>query len=235
MSRHPVVTREQWIEARKALLEREKSLTRLNDEIAYLRRQLPWVKVDKAYLFETHYGQKSLAELFEEANQLVVYHFMFGPEWEQGCVSCSFWADNFNGLTAHLKHRNITLIAISRAPLDKLLSYRARMGWDFNWVSSLGSTFNEDFDVSFSPAALADEKVYYNYDWRSFPVEEAPGMSVFYRDLHGDIYHTYSCYARGLDALNSAYQIMDRVPEGRNEDELPYPMSWLRRHDRYED
>ncbi len=235
MKQHPVVSQTQWLEARKELLEREKALTRLNDEISALRRQLPWVKVEQVYSFDTEHGPQSLTELFAGRNQLVVYHFMFGPDWEQGCVSCSFWADHLDGLSVHLAHRNITLVVVSRAALQKLLAYRARMGWDFGWVSSLGTTFNQDFGVTFSAAEQAEGAVFYNDEQHHSPLEEAPGLSVFYRDEQGQIYHTYSCYERGLDCLNTAYQLMDRVPLGRNEQALAYPMAWLRRHDDYED
>jgi len=234
MKQHPVVSRAQWLTERKELLEREKALTRLNDEISELRRALPWVRLDSVYNFDTPEGRRTLAQLFEGRPQLAVYHFMFGPDWEQGCVSCSFWADHFNGLSVHLAQRDITFVAVSRAPLQRLQAYRERLGWDFNWVSSLGSSFNEDFDVSFSPAALADSSVFYNFDWRAMTLEEAPGLSVFYQDDDGTIYHTYSCYGRGLDCFNSAYQIMDRVPLGRNEQDLPWPMAWVRRRDSYD-
>ncbi len=235
MKQHPVVSQAQWLEERKELLEREKALTRLNDEISALRRQLPWVKVEQAYSFDTEHGRQSLAELFSGRNQLVIYHFMFGPDWEQGCVSCSFWADHLDGLSVHLAHRNITLAVVSRAALQKLLAYRTRMGWDFGWVSSLGTTFNQDFGVTFSAAEQAEGAAFYNYEMCHFPLEEAPGLSVFYRDEQGQIYHTYSCYGRGLDCLNTAYQLMDRVPLGRDEQSLAYSMAWLRRHDGYED
>lgn len=234
MKQHPVVTRAQWVEERKELLAREKALTRLNDEISELRRQLPWVHVESEYLFDTVAGGRTLSQLFHGYRQLLVYHFMFGPEWEQGCPSCSLWADNFNGLAVHLAQRDIRLVLVSRAPLAHLVAYRERMGWQLEWVSSLGSTFNEDFDVSFGAAALAQGKVYYNYDLRSMGQEEAPGISVFYRDDAGEIYHTYSSYGRGLDSLNAAYQLIDRTPLGRHEEGLPWPMAWVRRHDSYD-
>lgn len=234
MKQHPVVSQAQWLEERKALLEREKALTRLNDEISELRRQLPWVRVEQMYSFDTSEGVKSLAELFAGRHQLVVYHFMFGPDWEQGCASCSFWADHLSGLSVHLAHRDISLVVVSRAALQKLLAYQRRMGWVFDWVSSLDTTFNRDFKVTFTGQEQADGEVFYNYQMCHFPLEEAPGLSVFYRDPQGRIYHTYSCYGRGLDCLNTAYQIMDRTPLGRNEQGLVYPMAWLRRHDQYE-
>ena len=235
MKRHPVVTRAQWLQERKELLAREKALTRLNDEISELRRQLPWVHIDTDYQFDTVAGSRTLSQLFQGYRQLLVYHFMFGPEWEQGCPSCSFWADNFDGLSVHLAQRDIRFLLVSRAPLPQLLAYRERMGWQLDWVSSLGSTFNEDFDVSFSPVALAEGQVFYNYDWRTMGQEEAPGISVFYRDDDGEVYYCYSSYGRGLDCLNAAYQLIDRTPLGRHEAELPWPMAWVRRHDGYDD
>jgi predicted dithiol-disulfide oxidoreductase (DUF899 family) len=234
MKPNAVVSREDWLAARKRHLAREKEFTRLRDELSRERRQLPWVKVEERYAFDTPAGKRTLSELFEGRSQLVVYHFMFGPDWEQACKSCSFWADNFNGVVVHLNHRDVTLVAASRAPLDKIEAFRKRMGWSFKWVSSFGDEFNNDFHVSFASEELAKGEVYYNYGMTKFPSDEAPGISVFYKDGDGQVFHTYSCYARGLDMLNGAYHYLDLVPKGRDEEELPFTMSWLRHHDRYE-
>ncbi len=219
-----IAPREEWLRARLDLLQAEKELTRQRDELSRRRRALPWVRVDKAYRFDTVDGPRSLPELFEGRSQLLVYHFMFGPEWPEGCPSCSFWADNFDGVGVHLAHRDVTFLAASRAPLDRLLAYRSRMGWTFPWVSSSGSDFNLDFGVSDSPT--------YNYAPSDSPQEELPGLSAFaLRD--GEVFHTYSCYARGLDAFNGAYQLLDLTPKGRDEGGLEGPMAWLHRHDAY--
>jgi predicted dithiol-disulfide oxidoreductase (DUF899 family) len=231
---HKIVTREEWLALRRELLAREKELTRLRDRLSQERRDLPWVRVEKSYTFAGPQGPETLSDLFGGQSQLLVYHFMFDPSWEEGCKSCSFWADNFALITPHLKARDVSLVAISRAPLAKLQAFRARMGWGFKWVSSYGSDFNHDFHVSFTPEELQAGEVFYNFTQARFPVTEAPGVSVFYRDAQGAIFHTYSCYARGLDALNGAYQYLDLVPKGRDEAGLPYSMSWLRHHDRYE-
>jgi predicted dithiol-disulfide oxidoreductase (DUF899 family) len=233
MTSHAIVDQATWLNARIELLRAEKELTRARDELSRRRRELPWVQVHDEYRFDTADGSRTLPQLFDGRRQLIVYHFMFGPDWEEGCPSCSFWADNYNGIGVHLAHRDTTLVAVSRAPLDRLLAYRRRMGWSFPWVSSLGSSFNIDFHVSFPPdPALAEPT--YNFAPTENPGEEAPGLSVFLRD--GDaVYHTYSCYARGLDAFNSAYQLLDLTPLGRNEDDLPWSMAWLHRHDQYPD
>jgi predicted dithiol-disulfide oxidoreductase (DUF899 family) len=228
---HPIVSQDEWLAARKALLQREKAFTRERDALSAARRALPWVKVEKAYVFDGPDGKETLAELFAGRGQLVVYHFMLGPDWEEGCKSCSFWADNYNGIDVHLAHRAVTLIAVSRAPLAKIAAFKTRMGWGFKWVSSFGNDFNRDFHVSFTPEEMKGD-VYYNYEMGRFPSDEAPGVSVFARE--GDaVYHTYSCYARGLDILNGAYNILDLVPKGR--DEGGQNMVWLRHHDSYED
>lgn len=230
-STHPIVSQDEWLAARKALLQREKEFTHARDALSAARRALPWVKVEKAYVFDGPDGKETLAELFAGRSQLVVYHFMLGPDWDEGCKSCSFWADNYNGIDVHLAHRDVTLIAVSRAPLAKIEAFKKRMGWSFKWVSSFGNDFNRDFHVSFTPEELKGD-VYYNYEMGRFPADEAPGVSVFARE--GDaVYHTYSCYARGLDILNGAYNILDLVPKGR--DEGGQNMAWLRHHDRYED
>jgi predicted dithiol-disulfide oxidoreductase (DUF899 family) len=228
-----IVSPKEWLEARKKLLEQEKEFARLRDSMAELRRALPWEKVTKDYLFTTQDGQQSLAGLFAGKSQLIIYHFMFGPDWDEGCPSCSFWADNYNGIDIHLAHRDTTLIAVSQAPLEKLLAYRERMNWSFNWASSESSDFNFDFHVSFTPDDL-DGDVEYNYRKSTFPASEAPGLSVFHKKKD-DIFHTYSTYARGLDAINSAYQLLDLTPKGRDEDTLDFSMGWLRRHDQYGD
>ncbi|MDX1516857.1 MAG: DUF899 domain-containing protein [Woeseiaceae bacterium] len=227
-----VVSDQEWRKARVELLEAEKELQRARDELAARRRELPWRKVDKHYTFESESGDKSLSDLFGDRSQLLVYHFMFGPDWDEGCKSCSFWADNFNGLVPHLAARDVSLVAVSRAPLDKLVAYRHRLGWSFPWVSSLGSDFNADFHVTFDQAAIDAGKAYYNYRDTGDVVEEMPGLSAFKR-YEGAVYHTYSTYSRGLDPFNAAYQLLDLTPDGRNEDDLPYTMDWLRRRDEY--
>jgi predicted dithiol-disulfide oxidoreductase (DUF899 family) len=231
-----VASRQEWTAARMALLAREKELTRLRDEVAAQRRSLPWVVVDKPYRFDTDTGPATLADLFDGRGQLVVYHFMFGPDWEKGCPSCSFWLDSLDGIAEHLKHRDVTLVAVSRAPLHRIRAYRTRMGWTLPWVSSADSDFNLDHGVSFTAdqqAGLVDAE--YNYRPVQSPGDESPGMSVFARDEAGTVHHTYSCYSRGLDPINSAYQVLDLVPHGRDEDDLPWTMAWLRRHDAYDD
>ncbi len=222
MKPNAIVSREEWLAARKRHLGREKEFTRLRDELSRERRELPWVKVEKNYVFDTPDGRQTLSDLFQGRSQLVVYHFMFGPDWGEGCKSCSFWADNFNGVAVHLRHRDVTLLAVSRAPLDKIQAFRKRMGWEFKWVSS----FAEE---------LAKGEVYYNYAMQKFPSDEAPGISVFHKNAKGEVFHTYSCYARGLDMLNVAYHYLDLVPKGRDEAGLSFSMAWVRHRDRYED
>jgi predicted dithiol-disulfide oxidoreductase (DUF899 family) len=234
MPQPKIVSREEWLAARKALLAREKEFTRARDALSAERRALPWVKVEKTYMFDGPDGRESLSGLFAGRSQLLAYHFMYGPGWEEGCKSCSFWADNYNGIDIHLAHRDVTLVAASRAPLAALEAYKKRMGWSFKWVSSLGSDFNADYHVSFTPEQQAGP-VDYNYEMRTFPSEEAPGVSVFAKDEAGAVYHTYSTYARGLDMLNGAYHLLDLVPKGRDEQNLPYGMAWLRHRDRYDD
>ncbi|MCP3140071.1 DUF899 domain-containing protein [Pyxidicoccus xibeiensis] len=233
MNNHKVVSREEWLEARKRLLARERELTHLKDQLSQQRRELPWVRVDKKYVFQGPDGEETLSQLFAGRSQLLVYHFMFAPEWEAGCKSCSFWADNFNGFVPHLAHRDVTMLAISRAPLPKLQAYQRRMGWSFKWVSSGGSDFNFDYGVSFKPEELARHRASYNYG----PFEEnntdMPGVSTFYKDADGQVFHAYSSYARGIDSLNAAYQYLDLVPKGRDEQGLAHPMAWLRRRDEY--
>jgi predicted dithiol-disulfide oxidoreductase (DUF899 family) len=235
MSNPKIVSRQEWLAARREHLVREKEFTRLRDELSASRRELPWVQVDTAYTFETAAGPRTLAELFDGRGQLLVYHFMYGPDWEQGCPSCSFWADNFQGIDVHLAHRDVTLVAVSRAPLPILDAYKARMGWEFAWVSSHGSDFNYDYGVSFTPEQVESGDMNYNFGPKKFPSSEAPGVSVFSKDAAGQVFHTYSTYSRGLDMLNGAYHYLDLVPKGRDEAGLPYSMAWLRRRDQYED
>ena len=235
MQNHKVVSKGEWLVARKEYLIKEKEFTRLRDDLSRQRRELPWEAVNKEYVFEGPAGNQTLPELFEGRSQLIVYHFMFPPSWSEGCKSCSFWVDNFNGIVTHLKHRDVTLVAISKAPIDKLEAFKRRMGWNFNWVSSFSTDFNRDYQVSFTPEEMAKGEMYYNYTTSNFPVEEAPGISVFYKDKDGNVFHTYSCYSRGLDMLNGAYHYLDLIPKGRDEDHLSYSMEWLRHHDKYDD
>ncbi len=231
---HPVVSQEEWLKAQRAHLQREKELTRLRDQVAAERRALPWVRVEEDYLFDGVDGQKTLAELFDGRKQLAVYHFMFAPEWEEGCKSCSFWADNFNGIGIHLANRDVTLAAISRAPPAKLLAYQRRMGWTFPWYSSGGSDFNFDFQASFTPEQIAAGEAFYNFEIRKNTMSDLVGISVFLKAEDGSVYHTYSCYSRGVDIVNGAYHFLDLTPIGRNEDGLSYTQAWVRRHDQYE-
>jgi predicted dithiol-disulfide oxidoreductase (DUF899 family) len=234
LEKHKVVTNSEWIEARRQLLAREKEFTRLRDELSRQRRDLPWERVDKDYVFEGPQGRETLSQLFAGRSQLIVYHFMFGPDWEVGCKSCSFWADNFNGIIAHLNQRDGTLVAISRAPLTKLQAFAKRLGWGFKWLSSAGSDFNFDYNVSFTSEDLAGGKAVYNFAASQTKMSELPGISVFYKDAGGAVFHTYSCYARGLDMLNTAYHYLDLVPKGRDEAGLPHTMSWVRIRDLYD-
>jgi predicted dithiol-disulfide oxidoreductase (DUF899 family) len=231
---HPVVSADQWLAQRKALLAREKELTHLKDQVARERRALPWVRIDKHYVFDTPSGPRTLAELFEGRRQLVVQHFMYTPGAEQGCKSCSYMADHTNGALAHMAQRDTTVVAVSRAPLDDLERMRKRMGWQFSWVSSGESEFNYDFHVSFTPEEMAGGAVYYNYVQQPFPHPDAPGISVFYKDDAGQVYLTYSTYGRGVEVMMHTYNFLDLTPRGRNEDGLSYPMEWVRHHDRYE-
>lgn len=232
MAQHKIASREEWTAARKALLRKEKELTRLRDKLSAERRELPWVKVEKSYAFDTPSGRKTLAELFDGRSQLIVYHFMFAPGWKEGCVGCSFLADHVDGANLHLRHHDVTFVAISRAPLAEIEAYKKRMGWQFTWVSSNASDFNYDYHVSFTEGDLAKGKVYYNYEMIESSMEELPGSSVFYKDAAGDIYHTYSDYGRGGEEVLGAYMLLDVTPKGRNESSA---MDWVRRHDRYED
>jgi len=225
-------SKDEWLAARKKLLAKEKELTRLRDALSVERRALPWLRVEKQYLFDTPAGRKSLADLFEGRSQLAIYHFMFAPEWDEGCKSCSFWAESFDHIPIHLAHRDVTFLAVSRAPLEKLQVYARRFGWTFPWVSSAPSDFNYDFNVSFRPEELESRKASYNYEPAQYLRSDLPGVSVFARDRSGAVFHTYSSYARGIDALNVAYQYLDLVPKGR--DESGEAMNWLRRRDEYD-
>jgi len=235
MNHNRIVSREEWLAARKQHLSKEKEFTRLRDELSRQRRELPWVRVEKRYVFDGPNGQETLADLFDGRSQLIVVHFMFGPGWEEGCKSCSFRADHLDGALVHLAHRDVTLVVVSRAPLPQIETFKKRMGWRFKWVSSYGTDFNFDFHVSFTKEEMAKGKVYYNYNMREFGTEEAPGTSVFYKDETGDIFYTYSSYARGNDMLIGAYNYLDLVPKGRDEDALAFTMAWVRHHDRYGD
>jgi len=234
MDQRRTVSREEWIAARKELLVREKEFTKARDRLSKERRDLPWVRIEKDYAFDSPEGKVRLADLFKGRRQLVVQHFMFAPDWNDGCKSCSFWADGFERMIPHLSARDTMLVAISRAPLDKLLAFKQRMGWTFDWLSSGGSDFNSDFAVSFTPEQIKSGDKIYNFETSGFGVGEAPGISVFYRDEAGGVFHTYSCFARGLDMMNAAYHYLDLTPLGRHEDGLPYPMDWLRLRDRYQ-
>jgi predicted dithiol-disulfide oxidoreductase (DUF899 family) len=226
---HPVVTRAAWLEAREALLVQEKELSKARDAIAAARRALPWVEVTEDYRFSDADGEHTLAELFEGRSQLIVYHFMFGADWEAGCKSCSFLTDHYQGALEHLHARDVSLVAVSIGPLEKLHAYRARMGWRHRWVSSAGSRFNYDYGVSFTPEDIAAGATY-NYGGKAWG--EAPGLSVFIRE-GGRIFHTYSTYSRGLDSLINAYNLLDLVPKGRDEAGLEFSMGWVKRHDEY--
>ncbi|HET7851347.1 MAG TPA: thioredoxin family protein [Methyloceanibacter sp.] len=232
---HKVVSREEWIAAREAHLANEKALTKARDRLSAERRALPWVKVDKDYVFDTPEGKKTLGDLFDGRSQLIVYHFMLGPGWVEGCPSCSLLADHFDGARMHLAQRDATLHVVSRAPLPEIEAYKKRMGWRFPWASSFASDFNFDYGVSFKLDGQDSAQGVYNYVQQDIDSDEMPGVSVFYRDERGQVFHTYSAYARGLDILIGAYNFLDLAPKGRDEDKLPWSMAWVRRHDEYED
>src|SRR4030088_962272 len=234
MQTHKIVSREEWIAARKAHLTHEKEYTRARDRLSEERRALPWVKVDKTYLFDGPSGQQTLGVLLAGRRQLVVQRFMFAPDWSEGCKSCSFWAEGFERMIPHLAARDTTLVAISRAPLQKLNAFKARMGWTFDWLSSGDSDFNYDYGVSFTTDQIQQGAKIYNFGTSGFGIEDAPGISVFFRDEAGDIFYTYSCFARGLDMMNAAYHYLDLTPMGRHEEGLPYSMDWLRLRDQYQ-
>jgi predicted dithiol-disulfide oxidoreductase (DUF899 family) len=235
MTQHQIVSRDEWIAARKELLQKEKDFTRLRDQLNAERRALPWVKVEKEYLFDTPSGRQSLGDLFDGRSQLVTKHFMFGPDWTDGCVGCSFEMDHIEGALVHLEHHDVSYVLVSRAPLAKIEAFRQRMGWRFRWVSSYGSDFNYDFHVSFTPEQVASGKAYYNYELRDVGIDELSGRSAFYRDEAGDIFHTYSSYARGGELFLSSYAVLDITPKGRNETINGNLTDWVRHHDRYQD
>jgi predicted dithiol-disulfide oxidoreductase (DUF899 family) len=228
-----VVSHEEWLAARKAHLAKEKEFTRQRDALSKARRGLPWEKVEKEYVFEGPAGKLTLGDLFDGRGQLLIYHFMLGPGWAEGCKSCSYIADHFDGMAIHLANRDVTLMVVSHAPIAEIEAFKKRMGWRFRWVSSFGSDFNFDYHVSFTPEELAAELQEYNYGMVKFPSQEAPGLSVFAKDAAGEVFHTYSTYARGLDILVGAYNYLDLVPKGRDEEGLAHTMAWVRHHDKY--
>ncbi len=234
LSRHAVVSHDQWIAARTTLLAKEKELTRARDELNRLRRALPWERAEKTYAFEGPDGKETLAQLFAGRGQLFVYHFMFGPEEQDGCPSCSFWADHYDAAGLHLPHRDVSFVVVSRAPLAKIERFKRRMGWRFKWVSSANTDFNYDFGVSFTPDQVKRGAAPYNYGTIDPGMPDREGASVFYQDSSGAVFHTYSCYARGIDVLNGTYHLLDLMPKGRDEDPDD-PQSWVRYHDRYQD
>ena len=227
-----IVSESEWLVARRDLLTREKEFTRQRDALSAARREMPMVKTDKEYVFDGPNGKETLADLFDGRSQLIVYHFMFGPDWEEACKSCSYLADHFDGANYHLPQRDATFVVVSRAPLSKLQSYKERLGWRFKWVSSHGSDFNFDYHVSFTNEEEKKNEAYYNYAKGEFIFDELPGLSVFYKDENGDVFHTYSTYARGLDFLVGTYNLLDLVPKGRDENPES-TMDWVRRHDEY--
>jgi predicted dithiol-disulfide oxidoreductase (DUF899 family) len=235
VSKHEVVSHEAWLAARTAFLKKEKEFTRQRDELGRERRALPWERVLKPYRFDGPGGQETLAQLFGKRSQLAVYHFMFNPDSDEGCRHCSFWADSFDRIGVHVAHRDLSFVAISRAPLARLEAFRKRMGWSFKWVSSFGSDFNHDLGVSFTPDELASGPVTYNYERERMDMQDREGVSFFYKDAQGAIFHTYSAYARGIDLLNTAYNFLDLCPKGRDEETLEFTQAWVRHHDRYED
>jgi predicted dithiol-disulfide oxidoreductase (DUF899 family) len=231
---HKVVSKSEWLRASQEFLAKEKELTRMADELARQRRELPWTRVEKHYVFEAPQGKMSLAELFGNQSQLATCHFMFGPDWVEGCPGCSYVMDHMNGAVEHLRTRDVALVAVSRGPLEKLTVFKRRMGWRFAWVSSGDGDFNCDFAVSFSKEELACGEKLYNSGTRPPYAEENPGLSLFYKDPSGAVFHTYSTYARGLESMLGTYAILDRAPKGRDEAGLPSPMAWVRHHDKYE-
>jgi predicted dithiol-disulfide oxidoreductase (DUF899 family) len=231
---HEVVSNAEWIAARKAFLMREKQMTRMRDQLNRQRMQLPWERVEKKYVFDGPKGKETLGDLFGGKSQLIIYHFMMGPGWPEGCPSCSLLADSIDGCLPHLANRDVTLMAVSRATLPEIEAFKRRMGWRFNWVSSNGNDFNYDYHVSFTKEDVAKGTMYYNYEVQPLSGEEWPGTSVFYKDESGEIFHTYSSYARGGDHLIETYNFLDLAPKGRNEDGLDFSMGWVRHHDKYE-
>ena len=233
LDNHRIVSKDEWLAARSALLKKEKEFTLLRDKLGQQQRDMPWVLVDKKYLFDGPNGKQTLSDLFDGRSQLIVYHFMYDPNWDAGCPSCSFWADNFNGIVVHLNQRDVTMIAVSKAPYSKIGEYKKRMGWNFKWVSSYDNDFNFDYHVSFTPQELSEKKAFYNYSLQDTHSPEREGVSVFYKDTAGHVFHTYSAYARGIDVLNVAYHYLDLVPKGRDEEGHEFSQFWLRRHDEY--
>jgi predicted dithiol-disulfide oxidoreductase (DUF899 family) len=236
MNNHPIVSQEEWLDARRALLAKEKAQMIANDELARQRRELPWVQITKPYIFDTPTGKASLTDLFDGRSQLFLYHFMFGPDWEEGCTGCSFLCDHVDGARQHFEHHDLTFVAVSRGPIDKLEAYRKRMDWKFRWVSAEHTDFNYDFHVSFPPDRVKDGKITYNFTTQDYSPdsEELPGFSIFYKDAEGQIFHTYSSFSRGGEALLGAYQFIDQTPKGRMENVNGNLMDWVKRHDRYE-
>jgi predicted dithiol-disulfide oxidoreductase (DUF899 family) len=234
MEAHKIVSHDEWIAARKAHLAEEKAFTRARDALSKKRRELPWEKVEKTYVFDGPSGKESLADLFGGRSQLIVYHFMMGPDWDEGCPSCSLIADHFDGAAVHLAQRDVALVVVSRAPLAQIEKFRKRMGWRFKWVSSFGADFNFDYQVSATPDEKASGEALYNYELTTFPSDERPGISAFHKNAAGQIFHTYSSYGRGLDILIGAYNLLDIAPKGRDEAGLKYGMAWVRHHDKYE-
>jgi predicted dithiol-disulfide oxidoreductase (DUF899 family) len=230
-----VVSHEDWLEARKEFLVKEKEFTRQRDELSRQLRQLPWEKVEKNYVFDGPNGKVPFGDLFGKQSQLIIYHFMFSPDWSEGCKSCSYLADHFDAMTIHLAHRDVAFGVISHAPIAQLEAFKKRMGWRFNWVSSFNNSFNFDYHVSFTPEEVASKKVEYNYKQMDFGIEEAPGLSVFAKDANGEVFHTYSAYERGLDIFVGTYNFLDHVPKGRDEEGLKHSMAWVRHHDKYTD
>ncbi len=233
MSAHRVVSHDEWLKARQRLLAREKAFTKERDALTAERQKLPWKKVEKDYVFDGPNGKETLADLFAGKSQLIVYHFMFGTDWKEGCPACSFWADNFNPNVVHLRQRDVTLVAISRAPIKKIEAFRKRMGWTFKWLSSGANEFNRDLGVAFTPEEVEDKKAFYNYKMQDPLETEREGLSVFFKDSRGNIFHTYSAYARGIDLVNTAYNYLDLVPKGR--DEGGGGLAWIRHHDKYKE
>jgi predicted dithiol-disulfide oxidoreductase (DUF899 family) len=234
MEHSKIVSPGEWLAARKELLKKEKEFSRLRDELSQQRREMPWEKVAKAYAFDGPNGKETLADLFGGRSQLIVYHFMFGPDWTEGCPSCSFISDHLDGSVVHLAARDVRLAVVSRAPLAQIEGFKKRMGWRFHWVSSNATDFNYDYQVSMTKEELEKGEVYYNYSMQKFPSEERPGASVFYKEASGNIFHTYSSYARGLDILIGAYNWLDLTPKGRDEEGLKHGMAWVRHHDKYD-
>jgi predicted dithiol-disulfide oxidoreductase (DUF899 family) len=235
MQHHNIVSRAEWLVARKQLLQKEKEFTRLRDQLSAERRGLPWVRVEKPYVFDGPNGKQTLADLFDGRSQLVVKHFMFGPDWTDGCVGCSFEVDHIEGALVHLEHHDVSYVVVSRAPLEKIEAFKRRMGWRFKWVSSYGSDFNYDFHVSFTSEEIAKGEAYYNYELRDVGIDEMSGRSVFYREAAGDIFHTYSSYARGGEMFLGSYAVLDIIPKGRDETINGNLTDWVRHHDRYDD